>query len=64
MADGRKLDSDFRADDSTRVLLPIHQLYMRAQAATWVLLRFTLPLLTYCTSSSSATSWNRCRPVD
>lgn len=27
------MDSGFRADDSTRVLLPIHQLYMRGPGA-------------------------------
>lgn len=31
--DGRKLDSGFRVNNSTRVLLPIHQLYMRGPGA-------------------------------
>ena len=40
MADGRKLDSNFRVEDSTCVLLPIHRLYTRVQAPTWALFHF------------------------
>jgi len=40
MAGERKLDSGFRVDDSTCVLLPIHRLYTRVQAPTWALSSF------------------------
>lgn len=55
--DGRKLDSGFRANDSTRVLLPIHQLYMRGSGCYLVpSLRLATAARNYTNTASRATS--------